>query len=77
MAMIQRYDDIPTVEAVPAVKGRWIPTCHTYYNRDGAWLINDEWHCSECNIYSRVESNFCPNCGAQMYQEVDVDVYRP
>ena len=56
----------PTVEAVPVVHGRWIPTYHTYYNRDGECKIADEWHCSECEIYSKGEWHYCPNCGAKM-----------
>lgn len=45
------------------VHGRWIPTYHTYYNRDGACEIADEWHCSECNFFVRDRFNYCPNCG--------------
>jgi hypothetical protein len=44
----------------------WKPTYHNYYNRDGVCQIADEWHCSECEIYSRNEWNYCPNCGAKM-----------
>lgn len=58
--------ETPTVDAVPVVHGRWIPTYHTYYNRDGECKIADEWHCSECEIYSKAKWNYCPNCGAKM-----------
>lgn len=60
----------PTVDAVEVVHGRWIPTYHTYYNRYGEHQIADEWHCSECQIYSRDEWNYCPNCCARMDLEV-------
>lgn len=63
---ISCVDACPTVDAVEVVHGRWIPTYHTYYNREGASEIADEWHCSECGIYSRSEPNYCPNCGAKM-----------
>ena len=56
----------PTADVVEVRHGRWIPTYHTYYNRDGACQIADEFHCSECGIYSRDEFNYCPNCGAKM-----------
>jgi hypothetical protein len=59
-------NETPTVDAVPVVHGRWIPTYHTYYNRAGEYQIADEWHCSNCGIYSKDEWNYCPNCGARM-----------
>ena len=59
-------ENAPTVDAVEVVHGRWIPTYHTYYNRDGACQIADEFHCSVCEIYSRDKWNYCPNCGAKM-----------
>lgn len=70
-AVITYLSEQPTVDAVEVVHGRWIPTYHTYYNRDGASQIADEWHCSVCDIYSRHESNYCPNCGAKMDLEVE------
>lgn len=51
---------------VPVVHGRWIPTYHKYYNRDGECMIADEWHCSECGVRHRDKWNYCPNCGANM-----------
>lgn len=59
----------PTIDAVEVVHGWWKPTYHTYYNRDGACEIADEWHCSECNFYSRERFNYCQNCGARMEAE--------
>ena len=58
--------DVGVVDAVEVVHGHWIPTYHTYYNRDGECQIADEWHCSKCDIYSQHEWNYCPNCGAKM-----------
>jgi hypothetical protein len=63
---VQDIDETPTVDAVPVVHGRWIPTYHTYYNRAGEYQIADEWHCSNCGIYSKDEWHYCPNCGARM-----------
>ena len=28
--------------------------------------IADKFHCSECNILSKNNSNYCPNCDAKM-----------
>lgn len=65
-ALLKCYKTFPADDVVPVVHGRWIPTYHTYYNRDGACEIADEWHCSKCGIYSTDEWNYCPNCGAKM-----------
>ncbi len=62
--------EVPTIEAVPARKGRW---------------VQSEWYCvcSECgkrplsdwdnreHDYSDKKSDFCPNCGADMRGEDD------
>lgn len=33
----------------------------------GEWIFIDGQHvCSKCNLYNGVESDFCPNCGADM-----------
>ena len=63
---LSTIENFPTVDAVEVVHGRWMPTYHTYYNRDGEYQIADEFHCSKCGIYSRDEWHFCPNCGAKM-----------
>lgn len=55
--------DMPAVDAVPVVHGRWV--------HDGQRIHNgvDWWHCSECNKTAagvEIEYNYCPNCGADM-----------
>ena len=69
---VENIDCAPTIDAVPVVHGRWIPTYHKYYNRDGECMIADEWHCSECGIRLRQRWNFCPKCGAKMDGKADV-----
>lgn len=33
----------------------------------GEWIYTDGQHvCSKCNLYNGIESDFCPNCGADM-----------
>lgn len=55
-------DQVPTVDAVPVVHGRWV--------KDGDWLVclNCE---SEINVKNSLgvenRKNYCPNCGAKMY----------
>lgn len=53
-------DDQPTVDAVPVVHGEWI-------DRNGS-IVSPFWEryeCSECGARSD-NSNYCPNCGADM-----------
>ena len=67
-------DSIPAADVVEVRHGEWIPTYHTYYNRDGACQIADEWHCSECGVYSRDNQKYCTNCGAKMDGKGEGDV---
>ena len=48
----------PIVDAKPVVHGRWV-------------LKDYGWYCSECgqSLYKGF-SNFCPNCGADMKEEI-------
>ena len=50
-------DQIPTVDAVEVVHGRWTYT-------DGEYEIY--MICSECGWDSDFRTNYCPNCGAKM-----------
>jgi NAD-dependent SIR2 family protein deacetylase len=61
-------DDAPTIEAVPAVHGKWIGnTCSACgMNWDENMVNNaDDWG------YFEPMPNFCPNCGAKMIKESD------
>ena len=58
------YDIIknqPTIEAVPVVHGEWLLR-HIGHGH--------MWECSVCHkrpdIYVKQDTNFCPNCGADM-----------
>lgn len=54
-------DKITTVDAVPVVHGRW--------EKREAVVFDDElvgYRCSECNTTWDAETNYCPNCGADM-----------
>ena len=54
-------DDMPTVDAVPVRHGKWI----------GKSTDGEQFDCcSECGyIEWDAPNNFCPNCGAKMYEE--------
>lgn len=51
-------NNLPTIEAVPVVHGKWIA---------GKLLFENDV-CSVCGtgIYNTDGMNFCPNCGADM-----------
>lgn len=47
----------------PVVRGRW------------RWVGQDQWNdcyeCSQCGKMNTDNSNFCPNCGADMREETN------
>lgn len=64
--MVELIDNVPTIEAEPVRKGRWVPVTN---GRGG-------FECSICHSYAPsyqdgVEwlSLYCPNCGAKMNTE--------
>ena len=77
----EMIDDSPTIDAVPVVRGKWIPDYdYTEYDFDGCTPLpeprkfQDGWQCSLCGQYEPSETNFCPNCGADMRQTGDENV---
>ena len=66
--------DMPTVDAVPVVHGRWLynGVCEhkpARFRNPDKWTI---YKCSECGYSNgrRKNANYCPNCGARMDLEV-------
>lgn len=51
--------DAPTVDAIPVVHGHWVADPED----DGVCS------CSECGRYEFYQSEFCPNCGADMRKD--------
>ena len=52
-AMMLKIKRLPTADVKPVVRGEWIS--HIGYNE-----------CNKCNTLLTFESNYCPNCGAEM-----------
>lgn len=53
--------DVPEIDAEPVRRGQW---------KEDAWV----WHCNLCDKWFDVAQggeamNYCPNCGAKMYEE--------
>ena len=69
----EKYRTLPTVEAVEVVHGRWdTEKCnhkpHRIKNPE-KWVI---YKCSVCGYSNgRKQSNYCPNCGADMRERED------
>ena len=56
-------EELPAVDAVPVVHGRWIDIPDKQ-----EW---DQKMCSVCGDYFCCQNNYCPNCGAQMGGKAD------
>ena len=67
-------DDAPTIEARPVVHGRWVPETVKRENPLSPLeeYVFDTMICSGCGAGFDVSEamNFCPNCGADMREEV-------
>lgn len=68
MTLEELIDEAPTIDAVPARHGHWIVNPKT-----------QEGYCSECKFdmpvmmadwqYKNLATEYCPSCGAKMYEE--------
>ena len=54
----------PAEDVAPVIHAHWV---------QGAYLDGDEMQCdcSHCNMSNNRKTDFCPNCGAIMDEEVD------
>jgi hypothetical protein len=52
----------PTADVVEVKRGKWEKRTFIVFDNE----IKDGYHCSECNTTWDTDTNFCPNCGADM-----------
>lgn len=64
---LELFEEQPTVDAKPVVHGEWIE--HKWAEEVGGWLISN-FECSQCHMWKRYNTNFCPECGADMRKKV-------
>ena len=57
--------DAPTVDAVPVKHGEWRKT---YLDHVAFGERPSIFYCSACCACSNVKTNYCPHCGAEMYE---------
>ena len=60
---IEVVSEQPTVDAKLVIHGEWIE--HKWAEEVGGWLISN-FECSQCHMWKRYNTNFCPECGADM-----------
>ena len=63
---VQIVTELPTIDAVEVVHGRWI---HTAIEDDNWGGTFHKWTCSNCDFstgHNPNGTNYCPNCGAKM-----------
>ena len=62
--LFECIDDMPTVDAVEVVHGRWIE------KQERIRMVEDDvdiyWVCSVCGATEIGKTNYCHNCGATM-----------
>ena len=63
--------NLPAVDAVEVVHGRWIPRYEIkemYYSPDDIeqYKVPYGFSCSVCDKWISARTNYCPNCGAKM-----------
>ena len=76
LAAARAIESIPAADVLPVTHGKWIE-----HNYDPEYLSCD-FSCSECNVYleeyyfgegqwpGKTDHYFCPNCGADMREEI-------
>ena len=76
LGVLAAIDRIPAADVRPVVRGKWLPDYdYAEYDFDGCTPLpepkkfQDGWQCSLCGGYMPSETNFCPNCGADMREE--------
>lgn len=60
------------VDAVEVTHGRWIMTLYTTTSKRCRVIANKKFACSVCGYCNgRKQSNYCPQCGADMRERKD------
>lgn len=61
---------IPAADVKPIVRGEWKPSAMIMSGTGSVWRTHGV-ACSVCNSFYLEETNYCPNCGANMRGDND------
>lgn len=61
--VIDVLHDTQTADVVERKKGRWVDETFEF---EPWWVVHHPYKCNQCGERSEEDSNFCPNCGADM-----------
>lgn len=65
-SLLSKIDNAPTIDATPVRHGHWTHE-RLVSTSGGTYAVV---RCSECKWqHPMLETKFCPNCGAKMYEE--------
>lgn len=64
-AAMNAINDMPTIE--PRKRGKWIDETFKPWG-----LVHHPYKCDQCGEHSESDSDFCPNCGADMRNPIDI-----
>jgi hypothetical protein len=65
---LEYLDEVPAADFRPVVRGEWGKSLNpnfSPFDDSGEYL----YRCNQCRHIQNYESNFCPNCGADMREE--------
>lgn len=74
--LLQAVDEEPAADVQPVKHGRWIEHINRRYDYDreqGDIGAGVSYTCSLCDLHGLKAWHFCPNCGARMDGEQNVD----
>ena len=62
-------DSLPTIEAKPVVYAHWESTIYTVEKAPGEIRKIVGYRCGNCGRIIEEFENYCPSCGAEMYEK--------
>lgn len=67
--IIDQLDYVPAADVRPVIRGKWV-SANEQSNGGTVYCFSC---CSECGRKTATNTDFCPNCGADMRKEIEHD----
>lgn len=64
---VEYLDEIPAADVRPVIRGKWV-SANEQSNGGTVYCFSC---CSECGRKTATNTDFCPNCGADMREETE------